>query len=98
MEEHKHEGEGSCMRNCWAGHYSMWIRALLAVLIIAFVFSAGVMIGRLGGSRGYQRGGHMKSGYGYRMMDGTTPRMYQFDTIQTGVRASVPTVSPAATQ
>lgn len=93
MEEHGHGHEGhggSCMSNCWSGHKFIWVRVLLGLLIVAFVFSAGVMIGRLGGRGHYRSGMYMHGGnygYGYRMMGGYQPMMYQF---QSGTPVTIP--------
>ena len=77
-----HEGAGSCGSHhgcCGWGHKS-WLRVLLALLVLGFVFCAGVKFGMLkayfgGWDRGYRGYPYPlmmngNAGYGYGMMQG----------------------------
>lgn len=60
---------GSCMKSCWSGHNYVWLRIILGVLLLTFVFSAGVMIGRIGSyGRSHRSNMMYRGGGGYGMM------------------------------
>ena len=91
MEEHKHSGHSctSCSSGCfaegWCGKRFILLRILIAVLLVTFVFLAGMAAGSFsnefgGGHRNRMRGGWggesmMGGNYQYivPMMTGTTP-------------------------